>query len=124
MLNMPQIQDIRDIARDRSVASIARSVSVDEKTVRRYLKQDDFSPRPPEKGCRPSRLDAHKELIDTWLREDESRWYKQRHTAKRIYEGLRRMAEDFIAHRDSPADSAIVRDFVTFVIESTRSGPG
>ncbi len=33
MLNMPQIQDIRDMARNRSVADIARSLSVDEKTM-------------------------------------------------------------------------------------------
>lgn len=76
------------MARDRSVASISRSLSVDEKTVRKYLKQDDFSPQPTSKTPRPSRLDAHKHLIDRWLKEDETRWYKQRHTGKRIYERL------------------------------------
>lgn len=95
MLNMPQIQDIRDMARDRSVASISRSLSVDEKTVRKYLKQDDFSPQPPEKTARRSRLDAHKHLIDRWLAEDETRWYKQRHTGKRIYERLREESPGF-----------------------------
>ena len=95
MLNMPQIQDIRDMARDRSVADIARSLSVDEKTVRKYLKQDDFSPRPPERTPRTSRLDAHKDLIDRWLSEDESRWYKQRHTGRRIYERLREQSPGF-----------------------------
>ena len=95
MLNMPQIQDIRDMARDRSVTSIARSLSVDEKTVRKYLKQDDFSPRPPEKTARKSRLDAHKDLIDRWLAEDQRRWYKQRHTGKRIYERLRQESPGF-----------------------------
>lgn len=88
MLNMSQIQDIREMARDRSVAGIARRLSVDEKTVRKYLKQDDFSPRPPQKTVRASRLDPHKELIDQWLQEDQGRWYKQRHTGKRIYERL------------------------------------
>jgi transposase len=95
VLNMPQIQDIRDMARDRSVASISRSLSVDEKTVRKYLKQDDFSPQPPDKIPRKSRLDAHKNLIDQWLQEDETRWYKQRHTGKRIYERLREESPGF-----------------------------
>lgn len=88
MLNMSQIHDIRDLARDRSVASISRSLAVDEKTVRKYLKLDDFSPRPPRRDSRRSRLDRYKPMIDQWLKEDEKRWYKQRHTAKRIHERL------------------------------------
>lgn len=92
---MPQIQDIRDMARNRSVASIARSLSVDEKTVRKYLKWEDFSPQPPERSPRTSRLDAHKHLIDRWLAEDQKRWYKQRHTGKRIYERLREESPGF-----------------------------
>jgi transposase len=73
-----------------SVAEISRDIEVDEKTVRKYLKQDDFSPCAPEKLRRPSRLDPHKPLIDQWLKEDQSRWRKQRHTAKRIHERLAR----------------------------------
>lgn len=88
MLNMSQIHDIRDLARDRSVASISRCLAVDEKTVRKYLKLDDFSPRPPRRDSRRSRLDRYKPMIDQWLKEDEKRWYKQRHTAKRIHERL------------------------------------
>ena len=95
MLNMPQIQDIRDMARDRSVAEIARTLSVDEKTVRKYLKMDDFSPRPPERVRRTSRLDSHKDLIDEWLSEDEDRWRKQKHTGKRIYDRLRKDSPGF-----------------------------
>ena len=88
MLNMSQIEDIREMARNRSVASISRALSVDEKTVRKYVKQDDFSPKPPRRDPRPSRLDPHTHLIDRWLKEDEKRWYKQRHTAKKIYDRL------------------------------------
>ncbi len=72
---MPQIHGIRELSRDgHSVAEISRQESVDEKTVRKYLKQDDFSPRPPEELHRSSRLDLHKPLIDRWLREDQNRW--------------------------------------------------
>lgn len=88
---MPQIHGIRELSRDgHSVAEISRQEKVDEKTVRKYLKQEDFSPRPPEKHNRSSRLDAHKPLIDTWLKEDQTRWRKQRHTAKRIHERLQK----------------------------------
>jgi transposase len=87
---MPQIHGIRELSRDgHSIAEISRKQNVDEKTVRKYLKQEDFSPRPPEKQQRSSRLDPHKSLIDTWLEEDQARWRKQRHTAKRIHERLK-----------------------------------
>lgn len=90
MLNMPQINSIKEMARDgQSVAGIARELAIDEKTVRKYLKQEDFSPHPPEDAARPSKLDPHKPLIDTWLEEDQGRWYKQRHTAKRIHDRLK-----------------------------------
>ena len=90
MLNMPQINSIKEMARDgQSVAGIARELAIDEKTVRKYLKQEDFSPHPPEDAARPSKLDPHKPLIDRWLEEDQGRWYKQRHTAKRIHDRLK-----------------------------------
>jgi len=88
---MSQIKGIREMSREgHSVAEISRDIEVDEKTVRKYLKQDDFSPRPPEKSRRSSRLDPHKQLVDQWLKEDQTRWRKQRHTAKRIHERLTR----------------------------------
>ena len=93
---MPQIHGIREMTREgHSVAEISRELEVDEKTVRKYLKQDDFSPRPLEKSQRSSRLDPHKHLIDTWLEEDQARWKKQRHTAKRIHDRLKWESEGY-----------------------------
>ena len=93
---MPQIHGIRELSRDgHSVTEISREIKVDEKTVRKYLKQDDFSPRPPEESQRPSRLDPHKHLIDQWLEEDQTRWRKQRHTAKRIHDRLKSESEGY-----------------------------
>lgn len=87
---MSQIQDIIDMSKEgHSVAEISREIKVDEKTVRKYLKQDDFSPRPPEKTQRSSKLDPYKHLIAKWLEEDQTRWRKQRHTAKRIHNRLK-----------------------------------
>ena len=47
---MPQIQGIREQYREgSSVAELARIYGVDPKTVRKYLKHDDFSPKPGER---------------------------------------------------------------------------
>jgi len=93
---MPEIHAIRDKAREgHTVAQISREVEVDEKTVRKYLKIDDFSPRAPEKLRGASRLDPHKPLIDQWLKEDQNRWRKQRHTAKRIHDRLKDESEGY-----------------------------
>ena len=46
---MPEINSIKEMAQaGQSVAGISRELAIDEKTVRKYLKQEDFSPRPPE----------------------------------------------------------------------------
>jgi transposase len=93
---MPQVNDIRErAAKGQSVAQIARELKVDEKTVRKYLKQEDFSPRPPERIRRSSNLDSYTPLIDRWLEEDQGRWYKQRHTAQRIFDRLKEEASGF-----------------------------
>lgn len=87
---MPEVNSIKDMARSgQRVAGIARELAIDEKTVRKYLQQEDFSPLPPEESERPSKLDPHKKLIDTWLLADEGTWRKQRHTAKRIHDRLK-----------------------------------
>ncbi|MEI6388930.1 MAG: IS21 family transposase [Spirochaetota bacterium] len=93
---MPEINSIKEMARDgQSIAGIARELAIDEKTVRKYLKQEDFSPLPPEAAARPSKLDAHKALIDKWLEEDQAIWRKQRHTAKRIHDRLKAESEGY-----------------------------
>ena len=96
MLNMSQVNRIRDLRKEGySVAAIAQEVSVDEKTVRKYLKMQDFSPKIPESQTRPSKLDPYKATIDSWLADDERQWYKQRHTAKRVHDRLAEMHPGF-----------------------------
>ena len=86
---MPQIQSIREqYQKGSSVAEISRTFGVDAKTIRKYVNQEDFSPQPPEKLIKGSILDPYKPLIDSWLLEDQGRWHKQRHTAKRIHDRL------------------------------------
>jgi len=89
LLNMSQIDDIREMARKGCrLAEIARATGHDVKTVRKYLEMDDFSPRPPAKKVFPSKLDPYKDQIDRWLDEDGGTWRKQWHTAKRIHDRL------------------------------------
>lgn len=42
----------------------------------------------PLKRARAAKLDPYKATIDAWLEEDTHQWYKQRHTAQRIFDRL------------------------------------
>ena len=89
MIGMPTINSIRQRRRDGcSVAEIARRNGVSRDTVYKYLKRDDFSPTPPARKKRPSKLDPYKPLIRQWIEDDSTTWRKQRHTAKRIWQRL------------------------------------
>ena len=82
MLTMSQINEIREAFQSgKKVSQIAREFEVDEKTVRKYLKQQDFSPTMPVAEERESKLDPYKAQIQEWLDGDANVWYKQRHTA-------------------------------------------
>lgn len=90
MLNMSDINDIRDLARQGyRISEISRETGRDPKTVAKYLEKDDFSETPPMKLTKPSILDPYKPIIIQWVTEDQKMWVKQRHTAERIFERLR-----------------------------------
>lgn len=89
MLNMPDINDIRNLAREGyKISEIARMTNRDRKTIRKYLEIDDFSEKPPITQTQESILDPFKETIREWIQQDRQTWEKQRHTAKRIYDRL------------------------------------
>lgn len=86
---MPTINSIRQQRRDGySVSEIARMNGVSRDTVYKYLREDDFSPRPPAGKRAASKLDPYKPAIDQWLEDDSRNWRKQRHTARRIWQRL------------------------------------
>lgn len=90
MLTMSQINDIKDLHRKGySVSRISSLIGVDRKTVRKYIKIDDFSPQPPVAKRKASIVTPYIDTITEWLEEDQKHWAKQRHTAKKIYERLR-----------------------------------
>jgi len=93
---MSQINDIREAyAETGKVAPVARKFQVDEKTVRKYIRKEDFSPKLPISEERESRLDPYKAKIREWIDADENVWYKQRHTARRIYDRLKAEYPEF-----------------------------
>ncbi len=71
MISMPQIQSIRSRRRNgESIASIARSERVSEPTVRKYLRVDGLSARPPVRRRRGSVIDEWLPMIEGMLAED------------------------------------------------------
>jgi transposase len=94
---MSQINSIREMRKaGYSVAKIAREAKVDEKTVRKYLKMEDFSPKVPEvKREVAPKLNPYKPTILKWLEEDKGNWAKQRHTAQKIHDRLVQEFDDY-----------------------------
>lgn len=72
----------------KSIRQIQRETGYHRETIRKAL-EDGEVPVYTLQEPRPSPvLDPVKPVIDQWLREDEDRPPKQRHTAKRIYQRL------------------------------------
>ena len=88
---MASIQDIRSryFNEGRKISEIAKEFGIDRKTARKYIDQDDWNdsePRVPVE--RETILDPFKPTIDQWLKDDQKRRRKQRHTAKRVFARL------------------------------------
>lgn len=81
MLKMPKINDIRELYKSGyKIEEIHRMTGADQKTIRKYLEMDDFSPKPPVKKKRQSIVEPYADIITGWLREDQNHWKKQWHT--------------------------------------------
>ncbi len=89
MLNMSQVNYIRDLKQSGyRISEIEKITGSDHKTIKKYIDKEDFSPEVPLPTVHPSKLDPFKPIIDAWLEDDKKHWYKQQHTAKRIYDRL------------------------------------
>ena len=90
MLSMKQIEAIKEMQdKGTGPCEIAEKLSIDRKTVSKYMKKEDFTPEHKVTKEYPSKLDRWKETIDGWLEEDRKMRFKQRHTAKRIHHRLK-----------------------------------
>lgn len=89
-ISMTQIHRIKVLQNQQlGPYQIAHQLQIDPKTARKYMEQEDFSPKPPLKKKKGSKLDPFKQIIEEWLIEDETNRPKQRHTAIRVYNRLK-----------------------------------
>jgi len=100
MLTMDQIHDIRSrfFEKGENISQIATTLHLDWKTVQKYVDMTDFNlpdPKPASEQRFCPKLDPYKPTIDQWLEEDKNAPRKQRHTAKRVYNRLRKQFQDF-----------------------------
>lgn len=80
-----------------NVSELAERFNHDRKTIRKYLNKEDWNKQAPtsvqiEKTF--VKLEPYKKDINQWLEEDKRARRKQRHTAKRVYDRLRKKYED------------------------------
>jgi len=87
---MPQIHSIREMHQQGyNQTEICQKTGNTAKTIRKYIEQEDFSPKPPALSAKSPLMDAHKETIQEWLEEEKRHWRKQHFTAKRVYDLLK-----------------------------------
>lgn len=91
MLKVDQYEFIRTGYRvyGKSISELARQTGHSRNTVRRVINQEYTSYSPRTNQPLPV-LDQYTEIIDSWLKEDKEQPKKQRHTARRIYNRLRK----------------------------------
>ena len=74
-----------------TVSAISRQLNFDPRTVTKIIDQEDWNtPAPRKRAPVPSILDPYKPTIDAWLEADRQARRKQRHTARRVYDRLRK----------------------------------
>ena len=74
----------------KCITEISRQTGYDRKTIRMYIKKDDWNEKKPKAlpEAQFPKLTPFKETIDEWLTEDKKAKRKQRHTARRVYNRL------------------------------------
>lgn len=95
MLTMDKIHDIRFqyYVKGEKIAEIAKTMQFDRRTVQKYVDQEDFNEPPPKAASEQRlcpKLDPYKGTVDKWLEEDKQAPRKQRHTAKRVFNRLKK----------------------------------
>ena len=94
MLSMRKIEAIKELQdMGYGLVDISEKVSVNRKTVSKYMGIENYSGGYFLKKEIPSKLDPCKGVIESWLEEDHKMRYKQRHTAQRIHS---RLVEEYV----------------------------
>jgi len=77
--------------RDMGVEQIAAKTGYCTNTIYKYLKDNFESPEEKEQKEYIGIAAPYEPIIREWLTEDKKHFYKQRHTAKRVYDRLRKI---------------------------------
>jgi transposase len=100
MQTMDKIHDIRFrfFTKGEKITRIADELHLDWRTVQKYVDMNDFNepiPKPASDQRFCPKLDPYKSTINNWLEEDKQAPRKQRHTAKRVFNRLRKEVPGF-----------------------------
>lgn len=102
MLTMTQIKSIKKLyySKGKKVNEIAKITGHNYRTVVKYLEKDNFNNnaeiKEGDRRGRPRKIDSVIPIIDKWLKEDKTAPIKQRHTAQRIYDRLKKEHPDLL----------------------------
>ena len=94
---MDQIYRIRYLRKfeGKSLRNITKITGHDFETVKKYAEKDNFNLEPRIKQKRQGKLAPYEDVVRDWLKKDLDAPYKQRHTAKRIYDRLKEKYPEF-----------------------------
>jgi len=109
MLTMEQIYRIKNLKRfeGKSLRKIAQITGHDFQTVKKYAEKEDFNQKLRPKQKRKGKLSPYKNIVTTWLVNDQQAPHKQQHTAKRVFDRLKEIYRD-----EFDASERAVRKFV------------
>lgn len=100
MLTMIQVKNIRKLYnfKGENINTISKRTGHNYRTIIKYLKKNDFNTNTSvsDGRGRPRKIDAVIPIIDKWLVQDKTAPFKQRHTAKRVYERLKTEHSDIM----------------------------
>ena len=91
MLKMPQQQYIKFLREIEgcNIAEIADQVGVNWRTAKKYADQDDWNKPVIQVSRKSPVMEPYKEIVDTWLIEDNHLPRKQRHKGCKIFKRLK-----------------------------------
>ena len=108
---MAQVNSIREMFFEKGLnySEIARATGRDVKTIKQYIHRNNFNEKASQKKeLRPSKLDIYKKDIDEWLENDKNERTKQRHTARRVFDRLKKLYKP-----DFDCSYRLVADYVS-----------
>ena len=135
MLAMDKIHLIRQMFYEQgyTISDIIEKTGHDRKTIVKYLDMTNFNqpePKPDNPQDKWPKLKPYKALIDEWLIADKSAPRKQRHTARRVYNRLKktegfdcsyRLVADYVSYKKKELHLKKDKGYIPLVHEPGES---